>query len=97
MDAAKSFEFDRHPDYTRLALSAELNAFHWEDLQRCAQEILTELESGRHKAVIVDLTQLNYLGSAQLTLLVRVWKVIKGRDGQMIVELTDIADPPHER
>ena len=87
MDATKSFEFDRHPEYTRLALGADLNAFHWEDLQRCAQEILKELESGKHKVVIVDLAQLNYLGSAQLTLLVRIWKIIKGRDGRMIVEL----------
>ena len=87
MDAAKAFEFDRQPSYARLALAAELNAFHWDELQRSAQEILGELENGKDRTVIIDLTNLNYLGSAQLTLLVRIWKVIKGRDGRMIVEL----------
>jgi anti-anti-sigma factor len=87
VDAAKSYEFDRQPAYTRLALRAELNAFHWEELQRSAQEILAELENSRHRAVIVDLTPLDYLGSAQLTLLVRIWKLLKGREARMIVEL----------
>jgi anti-anti-sigma factor len=87
VDAAKSYEFERQPAFTRLALRAELNAFHWEDLQRSAQEILAELENGAHRVVIVDLTPLDYLGSAQLTLLVRIWKLLKGRDARMIVEL----------
>ncbi len=87
MDAAKSFEVERHPAYWRLTLGPQLNAFHWEDLQKSSQEMLGELEKGRHRAVIVDLTQLDYLGSAQLTVLVRVWKVIKEQSGRMIVEV----------
>jgi anti-anti-sigma factor len=87
VDAAKTFEFDRQPAYARLALAADLNAFHWDELQRSAQEILGELEKSKDRTLIIDLTQLSYLGSAQLTLLVRIWKVIKGRDGRMIVEL----------
>ena len=87
MDAAKSYEFERQPEYWRLTLGAAMNAFHWEDLQRSSQEILNELASARLRAVIVDLTQLDYLGSAQLTVLVRIWKTIKERNGRMIVEL----------
>jgi anti-anti-sigma factor len=87
VDAAKSFEFERHPGYSRLTLGPQLTAFHWEDLQRSSQEILGELQSGRHRTLIVDLTQLDYLGSAQLTVLVRIWKVIKERSGRMIVEV----------
>jgi anti-anti-sigma factor len=87
VDAVKSFEFERQAAYTRLALRAELNAFHWEELQQSAQEILAELENGEHRVVIVDLSLLDYLGSAQLTLLVRIWKLLKGRDARMIVEL----------
>lgn len=87
MDTAKPYEFERRAAYTRLTLSADLNAFHWEDLQRSAAEILTEFEKSKPKAVIVDLSLLNYLGSAQLTVLVRIWKVLKGTNGRMIVEL----------
>jgi anti-anti-sigma factor len=87
VDATKPFEFERLADYSRLTLGAQMNGFHWEDLQRSAQEILSELESGRHQALIVDLTQLDYLGSAQLTVLVRIWKVVKEKSGRMIVEV----------
>jgi hypothetical protein len=59
VDALKSFEFERHSAYSRLALSADLNAFHWEDIQRSATEILAELGRARPAAVIVDLTTLN--------------------------------------
>ena len=85
MDAARPFEFERQPGYARLTLGAQLNAFQWEDLQRSSQQILGELEGGRQHAVVVDLTQLDYLGSAQLTVLVRIWKLIKEHGGRMIV------------
>jgi len=87
MDAARSFELDYQSGYARLLLSADLNAFHWDDIQRSAAEILAELGRTRPRAVIVDLTTLDYLGSAQLTLLVRIWKTIKEYDGRMVVEL----------
>jgi anti-anti-sigma factor len=87
VDAVKSFELERQPAYARLVLSADLNAFHWEDIQRSAADILAELGRTRPAAVIVDLTPLDYLGSAQLTLLVRIWKAIKEYNGRMVVEL----------
>jgi anti-anti-sigma factor len=87
VDAVKSFELERQSAYARLVLSADLNAFHWEDIQRSATEILAELGRTRPAAVIVDLTTLDYLGSAQLTLLVRIWKAIKDYNGRMVVEL----------
>jgi anti-anti-sigma factor len=87
VDGVKAYEFERQPEYWRLILGADQNAFHWEDLQQRSQEILAELTSGRYRAVIVDLTHLEYLGSAQLTVLVRIWKVIKERSGRMIIEL----------
>src|SRR5262249_40132477 len=86
-DSVKSFEYERHTAYSRLTLSAELNAFHWDDIQRSAAEIISELERARPSAVIVDLSLLDYLGSAQLTLLVRIWKAIKGYSGRMVVEV----------
>jgi anti-anti-sigma factor len=87
VDAARSFELERQSAYARLLLSADLNAFHWEDIQRSAADILAELGRTRPPAVIVDLTTLDYLGSAQLTLLVRIWKTIKDYQGRMVVEL----------
>lgn len=87
MDAAKSFELEKRAGYSRLALHPNLNAFRWEDVERSAAGILGELEATRAPAVVVDLSPLDYLGSAQLTLLVRIWKMIKSRDGKMVVHV----------
>jgi len=86
--ADNSFEIECTPAYARLALDAKLNAFHWADIERSATEILSALESARSRFVIVDLSTLDYLGSAQVALLLRVWKSIKAREGRMIVQVT---------
>lgn len=88
MDTGKSFDLERHPGFARLVLNPNLNAYHWADIERSAAEILTALESAKATAVIVDLSPLDYLGSAQLTLLVRVWKAIKAGGGRMVVLVT---------
>lgn len=88
MDSGKSFELERHPGFARLVLNPNLNAYHWADIERSAAEILTALESAKAAGVIVDLSPLDYLGSAQLTLLVRVWKAIKASGGRMVVLVT---------
>jgi hypothetical protein len=41
--------------------------------------------------LLVDLTALDHLGSAQIALLVRIWKPLRKRDGRMIVQVT--SDP----
>lgn len=88
MDADKSFEIESTPAYTRLTLDAKLNAFHWGDIEQSAVQILSALERAQSRFIIVDLSTLDYLGSAQLTLLLRVWKSIKARDGRLIVQVT---------
>jgi anti-anti-sigma factor len=72
----------------RLALSPNLNAFHWDDVERSAAQILDHFGDARAPAVLIDLSKLDYLGSAQLTLLVRVWKAVKSRNGSMVVHVT---------
>jgi anti-anti-sigma factor len=88
LDSGKSFDLERHPGFARLALNPNLNAYQWADIERSAAEILSALESAKAKGVIVDLSSLDYLGSAQLTLLVRVWKAIKAGGGRMVVLVT---------
>jgi anti-anti-sigma factor len=85
LEASKPFDLERQAAYARLALSPNLNAFHWADVERSGSEILASLEQPPVHVVIIDLAALDYLGSAQLTLLVRVWKVIQNRGGKMAV------------
>jgi anti-anti-sigma factor len=83
-----SYDFERQRCYTRFALRPGLNAFHWEDVEKSADQMLANLNSAGAQPVIIDLTPLDYLGSAQLALLVRLWKAIRERQGQMVVEVT---------
>ncbi|MGQ0636886.1 MAG: STAS domain-containing protein [Planctomycetaceae bacterium] len=85
MDAGKPFEFERQSGYSRLTLQPELNAFRWEDIEKSAAGILGELDASKPPALIVDLSPLDYLGSAQVTLLVRIWKGVKAYTGRMVV------------
>jgi anti-anti-sigma factor len=88
LNSGKSFELEHGVGFSRLALSPELNAYHWEEIERSAAEILTGLETAKTQAVIMDLSPLDYLGSAQVALLVRIWKAIKARNGRMVVYVT---------
>jgi anti-anti-sigma factor len=88
LDSGKSFELERQSGYSRLVLHPSLNAYHWSDIEQSTAEILKNLESTKGSAVIVDLSPLDYLGSAQVTLLVRVWKAVKSGEGRMVVLVT---------
>jgi anti-anti-sigma factor len=88
LNSGKSFELEHGAGFSRLALGPELNAYHWEEIERSAAEILTGLETAKTQAVIMDLSPLDYLGSAQVALLVRIWKAIKARNGRMVVYVT---------
>lgn len=88
MSTGKSFELEHKSGYARLALYPELNAYHWADIEKSATEILGAIEESKGEPVIVDLSPLDYLGSAQVALVVRVWKAIKAGDGKMVVLVT---------
>lgn len=88
MDAEQSFEIECRPEYVRLAISPRLNAFNWPDVEQSAGRILSELEGARARMLIVDLSTLDYLGSSQVALLLRVWKSIKSREGRMVIQVT---------
>lgn len=88
LETAKPYDLDRQTGYVRLTLSPNLNAFHWADVERSGSDILKGLQEPAARAVIIDLSALDYLGSAQLTLLVRVWKTIQERSGRMAVLVT---------
>jgi anti-anti-sigma factor len=86
VEAADPFQLNRHSSFARLTLTSRLNAFRWDEIEQSAADILEEISELGKQALIVDLSQLDYLGSAQLALLVRIWKSVKARSGRMVVE-----------
>lgn len=87
-DAGTCFQFEKKRTHAELKIDAALNSFHWDDVERSVTEILQHVEPLAEPELFVDLSGLEYLGSAQLTLLVRVWKAVKEKQGRMVALVT---------
>jgi anti-anti-sigma factor len=88
VDAGQPFQIECRRRYVCLSLSGDINTFAWDAIERSGSEILKQVESSKTSSLIVDLSGMSYLGSAQVALLVRVWKVVQARKGRMVVEVT---------
>ncbi len=83
----QTFDFQILPDHNELTIYSGLNEASWGDVVSVGTSILDRLEQARTAKLLVDLSQLNYMGSSQVALLVRVWKVVKARDGKLAVHV----------
>lgn len=68
-----------------VSFSPEMSNAQMSTVDSAGSEVLARLESMRSPRVIVDLTSLNYMGSAMVALIVRIWKGVNARDGRMAV------------
>lgn len=72
-----------------VALLPELNEVPWADIERVGSEILAKLQPLTSPNLLVDLCALNYMGSAQVALVVRMFKTVKEKNGKMVVANRD--------
>jgi anti-anti-sigma factor len=63
----------------------ELNDSQWSDFEKLGDRILSELRSLKSPAFLIDLTGLNYVGSATVALMVRLWKELDKQNGRMVI------------
>jgi anti-anti-sigma factor len=68
-----------------ITLLPELNDKQWADIEKVGTEIVDRLSTAQSPRFIVDLTPLSYMGSAMVALIVRLYKAVNGRNGQMVV------------
>ena len=68
-----------------VTLLPELNDKQWADIEKVGTEIVDRLSTVQSPRLIVDLTLLSYMGSAMVALIVRLYKAVNGRSGQMVV------------
>jgi anti-anti-sigma factor len=62
-----------------------MNKCQWSDIERVGDGVLKELEAINTPHLIVDLSELDFIGSAMLALVVRIWKVVKAKQARMVV------------
>ena len=72
-----------------VSLLPELNEVPWADIEKVGTEILSRIQPLNSPQLLVDLCALNYMGSAQVALVVRMFKLIKEKSGKMVVANRD--------
>ena len=68
-----------------VTLRPELNEVPWTDIERIGSGIVGRVSSQSKPRVLVDLTELNHMGSAMVALVVRIWKATTEQNGRMVV------------
>ena len=85
---APPFIFESQQQFSTLQINPSLGEVNWGDVERVGTEVLKKVDELPNPTVVVDLSQLDYMGSVQVALLVRLWKSIKNRKGRMVVQVT---------
>ena len=68
-----------------VGLRPELNEVPWTDIERIGSGVVGRVASRDRPRVLVDLSELNHMGSAMVALVVRIWKAATERNGRMVV------------
>lgn len=68
-----------------LRLLPGLTEAPWSEIEQAGFEAVSEVQKVSKPQVVVDLTQLSYIGSSQVALVIRVWKAVKVQDGALVV------------
>lgn len=84
-DPDAPFRFTQEGNVSVLVLLPELNKVQWGEIDSIGNRVLNSLESKTSPSMIVDLSQLNYMGSAMVALIVRVWKATVAKKGKLSV------------
>jgi|GEM_PF-1014385 len=84
------YRFDAASDHYVLTLYPLINEGQWGNVSQVGAELVARLEALDRPNLIVDLSPLSYMGSAQVALLVRLWKALKKNGGRMALQC------PHE-
>jgi anti-anti-sigma factor len=79
------YRFEQTDGCSVISLLPELNEAQWADIEKVGNELLARLNSVPSPTFLVDLSALNYMGSAMVALIVRLWKATKERGGDMVV------------
>lgn len=57
----------------------------WSEINELGNHVVEELNLRKNPACIMDLSELTYMGSSVVALLVRLWKEVKAKNGKMVI------------
>jgi anti-anti-sigma factor len=79
------YRFETAEGYSVFSLQPELNDSQWADFEKVGNDVVGQLDSMDPPICLVDLSDLSYMGSAMVALIVRVWKAVNENGGRMVV------------
>ncbi len=80
-----TYEFEQAAEYSVLSLKPAMNSSDWTDIEQAGDSVIRDLEAAGTPHLIVDISELDYMGSAMVALLVRFWKIVKAKNARMVV------------
>ena len=81
----RTHSFETHSKYSVLTLNPVMNDCAWSEIEKVGDEVLREIEALKSPNLVVDLSELEYIGSAMVALVVRIWKAVKAKNSRMVV------------
>lgn len=87
MSDTETFRLESERDRVILTFLPHLNKIPWSDIEQVGSQVVAKVSSVSAPKVVVDLSPLDYMGSAQVALVVRIYKVVKERQGTLIVSV----------
>lgn len=79
------YHFESWQTHSQIRLLPGLNAVPWADIEKVGTEVISEVERKPATGYLIDLTALDYMGSAVVALIVRIWKAVKQQNGKVAV------------
>jgi anti-anti-sigma factor len=65
-------------------LRRELVKAEWSTIEQVGDSVLATVEEKKHPQVLMDLSELEHMGSSMVAMLVRLWKSVESKDGAMV-------------
>jgi anti-anti-sigma factor len=84
-NGGRTHSIETHPKYCVVTLSPAMNNCQWSEIEKVGNEVVRELEAVNAPNLVVDLSELEYIGSAMVALVVRIWKTVKTKNARMVV------------
>jgi anti-anti-sigma factor len=84
-DNSPPYEIIVEPKLITVVFRPEIQSLPWGDLVSCGTEFEQELENRSRPHCLFDLSELDYMGSALVALIVRMWKGVQAKNGQMVI------------
>ncbi len=85
MSMSREYTYETATGFSVITFDPCLAESKWGDIERVGTDLKTKLAEQKTPFCLLDLSKLEFMGSSVVALLVRVWKTVQERQGEMVV------------